>query len=433
MLPSILIVDDEVEVTKALERLLRKDFTVKSFTNPQEALVAYCQSPTHIVISDMRMPEMNGAEFLSAVAKHNARSKRIALSGHADIELAQKAINEGQVAFYLSKPWDNDDLKSKLLQLVAELKAENRRQAIVQKIALDNKQLLAAKEDQQNWHEMVPIDEADEHCEQAYREVSQLKKVNNELLMLSANLTAMYSNEPTGHSQRIANQAKALARRCGLSQIDCINVYFAGLYHRIGLTSLPTELAQQHFHKLSPQQQIEYASYVQMSAEILRSTCLLSPCAELVAQLYERNDGKGCPNKLSGEEITLGARILRVVMEFDLCVSGHYLSEKVSPNEALQIIKQQSGSILDGAVLTKFAQMLSQPARNEHFEQVKLVTALQSGMVLVHDIVDEHQHKLLAKHTELTETHLQLLSNFQQSQKQPILAYVRLGQGGSHG
>lgn len=430
MLPTLLIVDDELEVVKALERLLRKDFTVQGFTDPEQALAAFCQSPTHIVISDMRMPKMNGAEFLSSIAKHNARSKRVALSGHADIELAQQAINEGNVAFYLSKPWDNEDLKAKLLQLVGQLKQENRRQAIIQKIALDNKQLIASQAEQDNWHELLPIEQLEkEDCSEAYQEIAKLKRINHELLMLSANLTAMYSNEPVGHSQRIANQARALAQRIGLSQLDGINVYLAGLYHRIGVSSLPSEIAKQYFHKLTMQQQLEYASYVQVSAEILRSTSMLAPCAELASQLYERVDGKGWPNQYEKEEIAIGARILRVVIEFDLCINGQYLGQNVSPNEAAQLIKKDSGSVIDGAILTKFVQMLSQPEAHEDFEQVRLVSGLTTGMVLVHDIVDEHQHKLLAKYTELSETHLELLNNFQKSQSQPILAYVRKVKG----
>ena len=200
MLPSVLILDDEIDVVKALERALRKNFKVIGFTNASEALQYFEGSPTHLVISDMRMPDMNGAEFLKLIAEQNIRTKRIVLTGYADIDLAQKAINEGHVSLYLNKPWSNDKLIERLLDLVDDLKEENKRRQICKKLALDNKQLKLSQYTPKLLEESFLGTNEDTNLESdatnnekplANSALAQLKKINNELLMLNANVIAM--------------------------------------------------------------------------------------------------------------------------------------------------------------------------------------------------------------------------------------------------
>jgi len=112
--PELLILDDEQEVLNALNRVLRKDFELYLFSDPHQALAFYEGSPVPLIISDMRMPIMDGATFLARISKIHHKSKRFLLTGHADINLTEAAVNEGDISHHFAKPWDNIELISKL-------------------------------------------------------------------------------------------------------------------------------------------------------------------------------------------------------------------------------------------------------------------------------------------------------------------------------
>ena len=105
--PSILIVDDEVEVLNSLADLLRKDFHVFATSDVDEAQrLLISHERFSLVISDQRMPMLTGAELLTRVAKIRPDTARILLTGYADIDAVIEAVNQGQIVQYITKPWD---------------------------------------------------------------------------------------------------------------------------------------------------------------------------------------------------------------------------------------------------------------------------------------------------------------------------------------
>lgn len=108
----ILILDDEENVVNALKRCLRKiaDWEVETFTSGAEALRRAEASSFDLFISDFRMPEMNGVEFLSEVKKIQPNSARVILSGYTDLEALVGAINEAEIFRFINKPWNDYEL-----------------------------------------------------------------------------------------------------------------------------------------------------------------------------------------------------------------------------------------------------------------------------------------------------------------------------------
>lgn len=107
----ILLVDDEPSVINALTRLLKPlKLDIFSASNGVEALQKLQENPVDIVISDLSMPEMNGADLLSQVAQDYPETIRIMLTAYADLEKVLNAVNEGKVWGYMQKPWNNDEL-----------------------------------------------------------------------------------------------------------------------------------------------------------------------------------------------------------------------------------------------------------------------------------------------------------------------------------
>ena len=109
--PKLLCVDDEREILSALQRSLRqKADRILTATSGEEGLALLEEYAPGVIVSDMRMPGMNGTEFLNRVLEFAPHAFRILLTGHADMEAAISAINKGEIHRYLHKPWDADEL-----------------------------------------------------------------------------------------------------------------------------------------------------------------------------------------------------------------------------------------------------------------------------------------------------------------------------------
>ena len=128
--PRILLVDDEQSVLNALRRFFRRSgYDVTTSTSGREGLaILESSEPFHLVISDYRMPEMNGVEFLSAVRARWPETVRIVLSGFADTNAIISATNEGNIYKFIPKPWDEPFLLQSV-QEALELYTHNRKQA----------------------------------------------------------------------------------------------------------------------------------------------------------------------------------------------------------------------------------------------------------------------------------------------------------------
>jgi two-component system sensor histidine kinase/response regulator len=130
---TILCVDDEIDNVQALERIFRQKYTVLKATSGQEALQILDQhrGPLALIITDQRMPEMTGVEFLAQTLEKFPDTVRILLTGYTDIESVISAVNSGQIYRYLTKPWDPVDLQATVetatqrFLMAAELKEKN--------------------------------------------------------------------------------------------------------------------------------------------------------------------------------------------------------------------------------------------------------------------------------------------------------------------
>ncbi|HCF60257.1 MAG TPA: response regulator [Myxococcales bacterium] len=130
---TILVVDDEPSIRSALERTLRREnYRVITASSGEEGLALLKANPIDVAISDHLMPQMTGLEFLKLVRDRHQDVGRIILTGHADTEVAIKAINEGEIYRFLRKPWDDIELK-----VIVHLALEQ----VV--LARENRQLLA--------------------------------------------------------------------------------------------------------------------------------------------------------------------------------------------------------------------------------------------------------------------------------------------------
>jgi DNA-binding NtrC family response regulator len=106
----ILVVDDEPDILQSLKGLLRRDFEVHTANSGAEAIGVLQEFPVHVVMTDQRMPQMTGVEFLRRVKTDHPGAIRVIFTGYADIQAVIDAVNQGNVFRYVAKPWNPDEL-----------------------------------------------------------------------------------------------------------------------------------------------------------------------------------------------------------------------------------------------------------------------------------------------------------------------------------
>ncbi|WP_313026121.1 EAL domain-containing protein [Pseudomonas lopnurensis] len=118
---TLLLLDDEQNILKALARLLRREgYRILTATNAKDAFALLATHDVQVILSDQRMPEMNGTEFLSRVKEIYPDTVRLVLSGYTDLNSVTDAINRGAIYKFLTKPWDDDQLRQDIAQAFRE-------------------------------------------------------------------------------------------------------------------------------------------------------------------------------------------------------------------------------------------------------------------------------------------------------------------------
>lgn len=128
---TLLLVDDEENVLSSLGRLFRRDgYRVLSASNVNDALALLGNNEVHVILSDQRMPEMSGTDFLAKVKMLYPDTIRMVLSGHADLKTVTEAINRGAIYRFLTKPWDDRELRDHIRQAFRTWDARRKREAV---------------------------------------------------------------------------------------------------------------------------------------------------------------------------------------------------------------------------------------------------------------------------------------------------------------
>ena len=131
---TILVVDDEPDVVKSVQDLLRMDYRVLGATRASDGIKIMQTEEVHVVMSDQRMPEMTGVQFLDRVKGEHPAAIRLLFTGYADITAIIDAINQGNIYRYITKPWDPDELQEVIRQAVCRYEELADRKSYVQVI-----------------------------------------------------------------------------------------------------------------------------------------------------------------------------------------------------------------------------------------------------------------------------------------------------------
>ena len=409
--PTLLVIDDEKEVLNALNRALRKEFELFLFSDPIAALEFYRDKPTPLVLSDMRMPIMDGATLLGHISEINPSSKRFLLTGHADINLTVAAVNEGKISHYFAKPWDNVELIAELKDAFAVYLSELSTKKLLRvnkeknaKLSLLNSSMELEINKSKKKLDLISTKEA--------KSFARLKKTFNTFVGIYANSIALHNEEYTQHNYRIASHARYIAEQQDCDKLLSYQIYIAGLLYEAGKIALPQKLLREPYEQLNHQEQTLFDSFYQTGADLLSDVDELSFVVEIIKHIPERYDGSGLPEHLIADDIPLGSRILALVTHFDNLVIGRQQIAPVSVTEAKERLAKMAGSRFDPKLQSIYLDMLSALPEHNAAGNLEFPTDLMQlceGLILTQDIVNSSSSVMLTKGTVIEQSHIDKL------------------------
>lgn len=353
---TVLCVDDEPGILSALKRALRSsDTAVLTATSGERALEFMAELPIDLVISDMRMPGMDGAQLLERICRDWPDTVRILLTGYSDTAATILAVNRGRIFRYLQKPWDERELVESVregLELRLRLKDEAR---LVTMSVVQGEQLRQLNDELQQLQEQHAMDRRNSDSARQRRYLQSVKVLTN---LLEVRCTDLFE-----HGRRVATLARDLARSMELPSEAVLDVFVAGLLHDVGLIGLSDEVLSQLDGKAVSENDRIYRDHPSLSARALAAMEDMLPVARLVEAHHERFDGKGFPPGNAGSAIPIGARILAVADAVDDLGHGRSGFARCDDAALAARLLAESGTCFDPAVVDAWIR-LSRPGES---------------------------------------------------------------------
>jgi CheY-like chemotaxis protein len=376
--PRILCVDDEPNVLEGLSLHLRRRYDVSTAPNGADALALLERDgATEVIISDMRMPVMDGATFLARARQQFPDTVRMLLTGQSDMASAIAAVNDGQIFRFLTKPCAPADM----LAAVAA--------------AFEQHRLITA-------------------------ERVLLEQTLHGSIKALTDVLALTHPASFGRAMRIKQNVSDMATAVGMKERWQVEV--AAMLSQLGSVALPPEVSEKVYfgHRLSGQEELMVARVPQITEQLLGNIPRLEVVRQMLASL-----GKPLREATGSEAerqlVARGAHMLRIGVDFDL-LEG----QGASPAVAFATMRGRKDRY-DVAILEAFAASRGEAAPREEIRELNLGT-LMPGMVVAQDVMLSSGALLVARGYELTGSLLERLRNFRAGQVcEPIRVTVRVG------
>ncbi|WP_287042879.1 HD domain-containing phosphohydrolase [Desulfonatronospira sp. MSAO_Bac3] len=374
---KVLFVDDDVNILEGFKRSLRRNYSVDTATGAMEGLKAINEKgPYAVVVADLKMPGMDGIQFLGRVRELFPESVRIMLTGHGDLDAAIEAINEGSVFRFLTKPVPPHLLTRTLDDAIAQYR-----------LIVSEKEIMEST-------------------------VSGVVGALTDVL-------SMVNEDAMARAARIKRFVRDLAVHMG--ETDVWFYETGALLSQIGGLALPENirLKIKNGEKLTPEEKQTFSQHPMIAADIISRIPRLEEMSRMISQQEKYYNGQGFPEDgIRGKDIPLGARILKVVLDYDLLMNRGY-SRK---NTLLRMLDRKGR--YDPAVIRNFIEVLQMEDEYE-LKQVR-INDLVPYMVVTEEIYSLSGMLLLRSGSELSLNQVDKLRNLDETYgvKQPFSVLV---------
>lgn len=333
---QVVIVDDQSTGRTILSKIVQKvadNITVVEFERPQDVLVWLESNHPDLIITDYRMPEMNGVEFIKALRKkegcHDIPIMMITVV--SEKEVRYDALDAGATAF-LTRPIDQIECRTSCRNLLKSYEQH-----------------------------LIIQDRAEWLAEQVEVATQQVILRERETLLRLAK-AGEYRDEETGnHVIRMAKYSRQIAEELGFSELDSDHIEYAASMHDIGKIGIPDNVLLKA-DKLDAEEWAIMQTHTTIGYGILANSQSKYMQMGAIIALYhhERFDGNGYPKGLKGEEIPLIARIVSVADVYDALVSVRPYKDAWPMSDAIDYLHKQAGTQLDPQCVDAFCKRISQ-------------------------------------------------------------------------
>jgi response regulator RpfG family c-di-GMP phosphodiesterase len=423
--PVVMLVDDEANVLSALRRLLRPaGYTVLTAGGGEDALSQLAAQEVDLLVSDMRMPNMDGAQLLAQVRQRWPDTQRVLLTGYADVTSAVAAINEGGIFRYVSKPWNEEEFLSVVHQALAWRGLQREKLRLEALTLLQNDQLKAL-----NAGLEAKVAERTADLQIANQELTlaheKLKKSFFNTVQVMSSLIELRAPQLAGHSRRVADIARRISEKMGLAPAAIHEVLMAGLLHDIGKIGYGDQLLSMPMAKMTAEGLSQARKHPANGAAALMSLPDMRGVAEIIRSHHERWDGTGFPQGLKGDAIPLGARILALANDFDASQIGTLSAKKLNTDEAKQYVLEGRSFRYDPAVCDAFGELIGRTRPKPLAEKRITGAQAEAGMVLVRDLFSHEGVLLLAVEHVLDDMLVRQIQEYEEGNGKPLILCVK--------
>jgi FixJ family two-component response regulator len=363
MANKILLVDDEPAVLQGYERLMRREFQLETALGAAQALAMFADHGTYaVVISDMRMPEMDGVQLLSRIKSLSPDTIRIMLTGNADIETAVQAVNEGNIFRFLTKPCNKDVLAKTLTAGIVQYGLVTAEKELLEKTLRGTIQVLTE--------------------------------------VLSLVNPAAFSR-----ALRVNRYIAHVVTQLGLGSPWRFEV--AALMSQLGCVTLDPETIEAVYggRELSLQEQARFDAHPKVAADLLARIPRMEPIAWMIAHQHEPGSvEQDFSDREMATTVRLGADILRVTLGFDeLLCRGHARSSAMT-----ELVFRYQG--VDPRIFQALDEL--EPEVSPTAVRVCPLDELATGMILHREVRGPNGLLIVAKGQEVTFPLILKLKNF---------------------
>jgi len=374
---KVLLVDDDVNLLNAVSRNLRKQFNIETAESGKKGLeIAEKKGPFAVIVSDMRMPEMDGITFLSKIKTMKPESVRIMLTGNADLETSINAVNEGNIFRFLTKPCPQELLIKSITS------------------GLRQYELITAEKE-------------------------LLGKTLKGSINILTEVLSLANPKAFSRASRIRQMASKVASKMKVE--NPWRTEMASMLSQIGCVAVPEEILSMVYSgkRLSKEELLIYQGYTKVGCDLLINIPRMNSVANIIKYQEKHFDGGGIPEDgTKGNKIPLEARILKPVSDFDILISSG-----IEHDSAIIVLKNRSGWY-DPTVLKALDPCLKEESEYQQRISIKL-DEVKEKMVLAKNIYAENGMLLVAKGQEISLYTKLRLENYNKGVgvKEPLWVY----------
>ena len=422
---TLLFVDDESNILSSLKRLFKpQGYTIITATSGQEGLKILAENEVDLIVSDMRMPEMDGAAFLAEAASKWPDTIRILLTGYADMASTISAINEGKIYKYISKPWEDNDISLSIQRALEQKNLERERDQLLEITRNQNQEL---QDLNANLESMVAARTEELRQAMAQLELNHKTLKNSYIssVKVFSNLIEMREGAIPGYARNVADNAYLLAKKIDLKGEEAQNVMISGLLHGIGQIGLPDSLLKKPRSTLDPSEKSKYVKHPVIGENALMALEPLHDAAKIIRHHLELYDGKGYPDHLKGEDIPIGSRILAIVNDYEAMKSEIFTDKNITTKQIRDYLWHNRAKRYDPKLVEEFIEIIENELKDKEDFITVMSNGLEEGMVLAKDIFSSDDILLLANGQILTEALIERIQRFERSSGQDILIHIK--------